>query len=825
MSGSGNGTGRPSSDLPTSARVVIVGGGVIGTSVAYHLARRGWGDVVLLERHRLTSGTTWHAAGLVTQMRASSAMSRLVQTSIDAFHEVERTTGLSTGFRAVGQITLATTPDRLTELRLAASRCRTVGIECELLSPAEVLAKHPLVDGTDLIGGLWFPGDGVANPTDTTQALAKGARDGGVRIIEETAATAILRDGRTVTGVRTARGDIATRIVVNAAGLWARSLAASSGVAVPLHAVQHMYLITDVIPGLAPDLPVIKAPDEWAYVREDAGKLLVGFFEPDALPWSGASVDNEAYLHLPDALDHLAPHLERLTRRLPVLADAGIRLSFNGPESFTPDGRMIVGEAPELSGYFVAAGLNSIGLLAGPGVGAALADQIVEGAPTLDLAEIDIRRFQPFQANRRYLESRVTEIPGALYRVGFPARQAESARGLRRTPLHERTAAAGACFGELSGWERPNWYGVAGEHPAYEYGFERPAWFHRVAAEHQAVRGSVGLFDLSSFGKVAVEGVGASTVLQRLSTADVDVDDGRIVYTQWLNEAGGIDADLTVLRVAHDRFVVQTATATIGRVMDLLQRAARGRTDVHLADVSSQFALIAVMGPNSRDLLGRVTDADISSTAFPFGHSRDLDLCCVRARATRISYVGELGWELLVSADMAVHVLDALVEAGAHLDVRLAGYHALDTLRLEKGYRDWGHDIGPLDTPLESGLAFTVAWDKPGGFVGDVALRERRSRPLDRRLVSLRLLDPEPTLFHDEPVWRHGRLVGHLASGGYGHTVGSALGLAWLDLAVIGPREAPLPMEAYEVEIGGIRHAAVVSTRSFFDPTHARLRS
>lgn len=811
--------------LPASARVVIVGGGIIGTSVAYHLAQRGWSDTVLLERHRLTSGTTWHAAGLITQMRSSLAMSRLVQHSIETFREVERQTGMSTGFRQTGQITIASTEDRLVELRLAASRCRSAGIECELLTPDDVIARHPLIDGTELHGGLWFPHDGVANPTDTTQALARGARDRGVRIIEGIAATGVIRQGRNVLGVRTDHDDIKTSIVVNCTGLWARAFAAEAGIPLPLQAVEHMYLVTEAVPGLPSDVPVIKSPDEWAYVREDAGKLLVGFFEPDARPWTGASASNEPYIHLPEAWDHLSPHVARLARRMPILADLGIRLFFNGPEAFTPDGRMFVGEAPGLRGYFVAAGLNSIGLLAGPGVGAVLADQIVDGWSSFDTSEVDIRRVIPFQTNPRYLEARTSEIPGGLYRVAYPGRQFESARGVRRTPLHERTAAAGACFGELAGWERPNWYGDPGDRPVYDLGFGRTAWFDRVAAEHHAVRTSVGLFDLSSLGKIRVEGGGALEVLQRLSTADVDVAAGRIVYCQWLNERAGIEADLTVTRTDCDRFLVQTATATLGRVLDLLDQQVAERPDTHVTDVSSMYALIAVMGPYARRLLTRVTSQDMSREGFPMATSREIDIGCASARATRISYVGELGWELLVSADMAVHVLDTLVDAGSGLDVRMVGYHALDSLRLEKSYRDWGHDIGPLDTPLEAGLAFTVAWDKLGGFIGREALQRERETGVSRRLVGLKLVDPEPILLHDEPIWRGGTLIGRVASAAYGHSVGASVALAWLEPTARDPSIGRLPEDDYQVEIGGVRHSAIISTRPFHDANGLRPRA
>lgn len=822
---SSNSGGVASPTIPARARVVIVGGGVIGASVAYHLGRLGWSDTVLIERHQLTSGTTWHAAGLVTQMRASRAMSLVVQRSLETFREVERRTGLATGLREVGQITIATTDDRMHELVLARTRCRTYGIECELLTPSEVVAFQPLVDGRGLTGGLWFPRDGVANPTDTTLALVKGARADGVTVVEGVAATGVLREGRRVVGVRTDHGTIETRIVVNATGLWARDLAAEAGLTVPVQAVEHMYLVTDGIPGLQGDRPVIKSPDDWAYVREDAGKLLVGFFEPDARPWRGASATNRPFLQFPEAWDHLGPRMERLAERIPVLSDVGIRLFFNGPESFTPDGRMFLGEAPGLRGYFVAAGLNSIGLLAGPGVGAVLADRIAGIRPTIDASETDVRRAVPFQAGRRYLRERAQEVPGALYRIGYPGRQFESARGIRRTPLHQRTAAAGACFGELAGWERPLWYGEAGETTVDDLGFDRTRAFERSRLEHLAVRGAVGLFDLSTMAKVRVDGPGALGLLQGLSTADIDVGVDRTVYTQWLNVHGGIEADLTVTRTAPNDFLVQTATATLGQVRDLLEHAADVATGVHVADVTVASALLALMGPEARTLLGRVTDADLAGDAFPYGASREIDLGRVRARATRISYVGELGWELLVTADMAADAFDTLVAAGADLGLRLAGYRALDSLRLEKGFRDWGHDIGPLDSPIQAGLGSIVAWDKADPFLGRDALVAERGIEGARRLVGVRLADPEPLLDHDEPLWRRGEIVGHLASGAYGHTLGCAVGLAWLAPADGRVSNDVLDDDAFEVEIGGVRHRAVLSRRPFYDPEGRRPRS
>jgi len=810
-------------DLPARAEVVIIGGGIVGCSVAYHLVQRGHTDVVLLERDRLTSGTTWHAAGLATQLRATYNMSMLAKYSAELFPRLERETGMGTGFRQVGSLGVALSEARFEEFRRAASMARVCGFDVEVISPAKAAAVWPLMNPEGIVGAIHLPADGVANPTDVTMALAKGARNGGARIFEHVPVTDVLATDARVTGVTTPHGEVAAEVIVNCTGMWARALGQRSGVTIPLHAAEHFYVITEPIAGLTADLPVLRVMDEFAYIREDAGKLMIGFFEPGAKPWSTHGIPEDfSFGRLPEDWDHLGPYLDRVAGRLPVLRDAGIKLFFNGPESFTPDDRYILGEATELSGYFVAAGFNSVGFQSGGGAGRVLADWIIDGHPPMDLSEVDIRRFLPWQGNRRYLHDRTTEVLGLLYDMHWPFRQVESARGVRRSPLHDRVTAAGACFGEVAGWERPNWYAPPGVEPRYEYSYGRQNWFAHSAEEHRAVREGVGLLDQTSFGKFLVQGRDAEAVLQQLCANDVGGPAGRVVYTQWLNERGGIEADLTVTRLSETEFLVVTAAATQARDLSTLRRAIPADSRAAVTDVTSAWATLNVQGPRSRELLTRVIEADLSNEAFPFGTSREVDLGYARVRATRITYLGELGWELYIPSEFALHVYDTIVEAGRDIGLRHVGYHALNSLRIEKAYRHWGHDITDEDTPLGAGLGFCVAWDKPGGFVGREALLRQRETAFTKRLVTFVLDDADPLVYHNEPIWRDGRLVGKITSGMFGHTLDRSIGLGWVaggDLS----SEAVLG-SSYELEVANTRFPATPHLRPPYDPTGARIR-
>jgi 4-methylaminobutanoate oxidase (formaldehyde-forming) len=802
-------------EYPKRARAVIIGGGVVGASIAYHLTLRGVRNVLLLERKQLTSGTTWHAAGLVGQLRATQNLTRLAQYSAKLYAGLEAETGQATGLKQVGSLSLATTPARLEELLRSASMARSFGLEVEPITAAQARDMWPLLQADDVVGGVHLPGDGQINPVDVTLALAKGARLRGARIIENAEVADIVLDRGRAIGVRTAQGDIEAETVVLAAGLWSRELAARAGVNVPLHAAEHFYIVTEPIPGLSRQLPVMRDPDNCAYYKEEAGKLLIGWFEPKAKPWE-PSPDAPPFQTLPPDLDHIEPMMEAAIRRVPVLAQVGVQLFFNGPESFTPDDRYLLGETPEARGLYVATGFNSIGIQSAGGAGKVLADWIVDGFPPMDLWDVDIRRMAPFQRNRAYLRERTTEGLGLLYAMHWPFRQPESARGVRRSVLHDRLKAAGACFGETAGWERPNWYAPPGVAAEYQYSYGRQNWFAHSAQEHRAVRENVGLFDQSSFGKFVVEGPDAEAALDRICANGIAVPVGRVVYTQWLNDRGGIEADVTVTRESETRFLVVTSAACQTRDLAWLKRNL-GEARAVAVDVTSGYAVLGLMGPRSRDLLSQLTDADLCNAAFPFGTSQEIDLGFARARASRITYVGELGWELYLPTEFAQAVYDAVVEAGAPFGLKLAGYHAMNSLRIEKAYRHWGHDVTEEDTPDEAGLAFAVKLNKSSDFIGREALERRRRSPLARRLAQFTLDDENPLLYHNEPVYQDGRLVGRIASGMFGHTIRRAIGLGYVaaDVAIDGP---------FEIEIAGRRWPARAHLRPVYDPGGARVR-
>jgi 4-methylaminobutanoate oxidase (formaldehyde-forming) len=811
--------------IPSHARVVIIGGGIVGCSVAYHLAKRDCTDVLLLERRRLTCGTTWHAAGLVGQLRATQNLTRLAQYTTQLYEGLERETGQATGFKQVGSIAVAASEARFEELKRGASMARCFGLEVQILSPAAAKERWPLLATDGLVGAVFLPKDGQTNPVDTTQALARGARNGGVRICEDVKVIAIRSAHGRVTGVATPEGEIRTDVVVNCAGMWAREVGGWANVSVPLHAAEHFYIVTEPIPGLAAGLPILRDADACSYFKEDTGKLLVGWFEPQAKPWGERGIpENFAFDQLPADLSHIESLFERAMQRVPALGAAGVQVFFNGPESFTPDDRYLLGEAPEIQGMYVAAGFNSIGIQSAGGAGKVLADWIIDGHPPFDLWDVDIRRCAPFQRNQRYLRDRTVEALGLLYAMHWPFRQAETARGVRKSALHDRLAAAGACFGEVAGFERANWFGAPGTQPRYEYCYGRQNWFEHSAAEHQAVRERVGLFDQSSFAKFVLRGRDATAVLGRICANDIDVPIGRVVYTQWLNARGGIEADLTVTREAEDAYLIITSCATQTRDFTWLCRSLPSTAHAVAVDVSSAYAVLALMGPHSRELLATLTDADLSTAAWPFATSQIIDLGYARVRASRITYVGELGYELYIPTEFAQSVFDLIVSAGAPFDLRLAGYHALNSLRMEKAYRHWGHDLCDEDTPLEAGLEFAVAWNKPGGFVGLEPLARQREAGVRRRLVTVALERTDRLLYHNEPIWRNGELVGKISSGMFGHTLGTALGLGYLANG-----GAPVSAEwigagHYEVEVAAERVPARVSLRPFYDPASERVR-
>lgn len=817
--------------LPSHASVVIVGGGVAGCSVAYHLTRIGVTDVVLLERKRLTCGTTWHAAGLVGQLRATRNLTELAKYTADLFHSLESETGQATGFRQNGSISVAKTPERFEELKRGASMGKNFGLAIELLSAAEIHERWPLLEVGDLVGGVFLPKDGQTNPVDTTLALIKGARQRGARVFENTAVSRILIERGRAVGVETADGAIRADTVVLCGGMWSHRLAADAGAAVPLHAAEHFYIVTEPIAGLPPNLPVLRVQDECAYYKEDAGKLLMGCFEPIAKPWGMHGIPEDfCFDSLPEDPEHFEPILQAAVRRVPALATAGIQLFFNGPESFTPDDRYYLGETPEVRDLFVATGFNSVGIAASGGVGKVLAQWILDRRPPLDLCDVDVRRVMPFQSNRRYLRDRTVETLGLLYAMHWPYYQYTTARNARRTPLHDRLIAAGACMGETAGWERPNWFAAPGSVPRYEYSYGRQNWFEACRAECHAVRDCVGLFDQSSFAKFLVQGPDAAALLNRLSTADIDVAPGRIIYTQWLNDRGGIEADLTITRIAEDEYMVVTSAICQTRDLAWLRRhiASDGELRCWVTDVTAGIAMLGIMGPNSRSLLETVSGADLSNAAHPFGRSREIEIGYARVRASRITYVGELGWELYISAEHCLDVYERLLAAGEAFGLRHAGYHAMASCRIEKGYRHWSHDIADEDTPLESGLGFTVAWDKAGGFLGREALLAQRDRgALPRRLVQVMLVEDAPAtplLYHEEPIVRDGLIVGSIKSGAFGHRLGKSLGMGYVSCPE-GVSPQWLRSGRWEVEVACERHPAQVRLEPWYDPKNERIKA
>ena len=813
-------------DLPQRASVVIVGGGIVGCSLAYHLTLRGCTDVVLLERKQLTCGTTWHAAGLVGQLRATYNLTRLAQYTTNLYASLEQETGQATGFRQTGSIAIATNLARLEELKRGASMAKCFGLEVQTLGASEIASMWPGVNVSDVVGGVYLPKDGRTNPIDTTQALAKGAKSRGARIFENCAAQEILIENGKAVGVRTQFGEIRADMVVNCAGMWAHELGAKAGTTVPLHAAEHFYIVTEPMEGLHSNMPVLRDPDGCAYFKEDAGKLLVGWFEPVAKPWGMKGIpETFSFDSLPDDLEHIEPLLAAAMHRTPALEKTGINLFFNGPESFTPDDRYLLGETPEVRNLFVAAGFNSIGIQSAGGAGKVLADWMLDGHPPMDLWDVDIRRAMPFQRNRSYLRDRTVETLGLLYAMHWPFRQPETARGVRRSILHDRLAAHGACFGETAGWERPNWYAPAGVKAEYAYSYGRQNWFDYSAAEHKAVRTAVGIFDQSSFAKFLVQGPDAEAVLNHISANNMSVPVGKVVYTQWLNARGGIEADLTVTREAHDRYLVVTAAATQTRDFAWLQRQIPADARATAVDVSSSMAVISVMGPRSRELLRQLTDADLSHTAFPFATSQVIDLGYARVRASRITYVGELGWELYIPTECTPGVFDAIMAAAPSVGGRLAGYHALNSLRMEKGYRHWGHDISDEDTPLQGGLGFAVAMNKPGGFIGHAALLAQKDAGLTRRLVQFALVDDQALLYHNEPIWRDNKIVGRISSGMFGHHLGKSLGMGYVECAQQGEPADAILSGHYEVEVAGVRIPATPSLTPLYDPTSARVKS
>jgi 4-methylaminobutanoate oxidase (formaldehyde-forming) len=808
--------------------VVVIGGGVIGCSTAYHLARRGWTDVVLLERHKLTSGTTWHAAGLVvTSGFTTSTGMKIAKYTRDLYATLEQETGFATGFDPVGLLQIAANPEILEDLRRKMTFGRSMGIDTHELSPGEVAKLWPLARTDDVLAGFLTADDGRVNPVDVTVSLSKGAKARGVQIFEGVEVTGVEQVRGAVSGVTTNRGPIQAEYVVNCAGMWGREVGEMAGVSCPLQAAEHYYIILEGVDGMHRDLPVLEDPSVYGYFREETSGLMVGLFEPNASPWALEGIpEGFSFGTLDPDLDRLMPYLQNALERLPSAVDARVRQFFCGPESFTPDLSPLVGEAPELRNFFVAAGLNSLGILQGGGIGRLIASWIVDGLPDVDVAELHIDRFQRHQTNRDYRRDRTREIVGEMYKVHFPNDSFETARGVKRHVLHDRLAAAGAFFVQSAGWEIADWYAPAGHEARVEaYSWGRQNWFPFAAEEHRACREDVALMDMSFMSKFIVQGRDALAALDYLSCNEVDVPVGRIVYTQWTNATGGIEADLTITRKSEREFLVVCSDTVHRHVESWMRRHFPDDAQVAITDVTSGYAMLTVQGPRSRALLSELTTASLSNEDFPYLSSREIDVGYARARATRVTYLGELGWELYIPTEHARDVYDRLVGAGARHGLKHAGLQALGSLRLEKAYRDFGHDIGNLDTPLEAGLGFAVKLDKPGGFIGRDALAVQKKAGVPRRrLVQFLMDDSEPLLYHGEVIWRSGVAVGTIRAGAFGHTLGASVGLGYVEAA--GPVTRDFVSEGdWEIEIAGQRHPAQASLHPLYDPKGERIRS
>jgi heterotetrameric sarcosine oxidase gamma subunit len=812
--------------LPSHAQVVIIGGGIHGCSVAYHLAKEGWKDVVLLERKQLTSGTTWHAAGLVGQLQGSHSTTAFAKYGVELLEEIEAETGQNPGFRQSGSISIAVNEERLAELKRKADFASLFGVEAHYLCPDAIKEHWPLVNIDGVLGGIHMPSDGSANPIDLTTALAKGARMHGASLFEHVKVNEVVTDGSAVKGVRTDEGDITAEFVVNCGGMWARELGQKNGVGVPLHACEHYYLVTEPIPDVPSDLPVLRSYCDGTYWKEDAGKLLFGFAHFHAKPWGVQGIPNDfSFDSLPFVEEDVTEVLELSMNRVPILQEVGIRTFFNGPESYSYDGRFTLGEAPDLKNYFILAGVNSTGIQSGPGAGRALAQWIMAGYPPLDLSEMDPKRCEEFQARDPYLRQRCPETLVLTYGMHWPNRQRETVRNLRCTPFHHALKARGACFTEVQGWERPGWFAPEGVAPEYEYSFGRQNWFDYALEEQKAAREAVAMIDYSMLGKLMVEGADAEHFLQRVCTNNVAIATGKVAYTLMLNERGGIESDVTVARHAQDAFMVMSSISHTRRdYIHLRDHIAPGE-DVRLRDVTASLGILAIMGPRSRDLLAAVCDVDVSNDAFPFNSRQTFYIGHAKVVAQRLSYSGELGWEIFVTPDFAEHVLEVLMEAGTPFGLRLIGGEALNALRIEKGFLHWGHDMAYTEAPHQVGLEFVCKPNKSIPFIGRDAYVARKADGKGPFLCSVKLRDPQPLLHHNEPVLRDGTIIGYVTAGAYGYRTGASVGLCFVSTPDGATTKQSLGAGDYTVMVEGEAIEADVSLNPFYDPKSTRMLS
>jgi 4-methylaminobutanoate oxidase (formaldehyde-forming) len=811
--------------LPSQARVVIIGGGIIGCSTAYHLAKLGWRDIVLIERHKLTSGSTWHAAGLVGQLRTSANITQLLKYSVELYANLESEVGLATGWKMNGGLRLACNAERLIEIKRQATTAHSFGLEMHLLTPSEAQTLWPPMQVKDVVAAAFLPTDGQANPADIAQALAKGARAGGVVIVEDCPVTGILADGGRARGVRTPEGEIAAEIVVNCAGQWAREVGRLAGVNVPLQSVQHQYLVTEPIDGVPRNLPTLRDPDRLIYAKEEVGGLVLGGYEHNPIAWARDGIPAGFHFALLDSnWEHFEPMMGQLLGRIPALEKAGVKQLINGPESFTPDGNFILGEAPELSNFFVGAGFNAFGIASGGGAGRALAEWIFAGEPPMDLWPVDIRRFGSVHQDKRWVLTRTLEAYAHHYSMAWPHEELESGRPVRISPLYHRLKEQGACFGWKLGWERPNWFAPAGVEPRDRYSFDRQNWFEHVGNEHRAVRERIGLFDQTSFAKFLFLGKDAEQALNWIAANDVAKAPGRLVYTQMLNRRGGIECDLTVSRLDQNTYYIVTGTGFATHDFAWIRDNIPAGLDARLVDVTSAHAVLSLMGPRARDLLASVCDADVSNSAFRFGSWKTLSIAGTTVRALRVTYVGELGWELHIPVEAAGAVYETLMDAGRTHGIANAGYRAIESLRLEKGYRAWGADIGPDYTPLEAGLGWAVKLKQNTPFLGREALAAQGQAPLKKRLACFTTADPSIVLLGRETIFRDGRQVGWLTSAGWGYTVQRNIGYGYVRNPE-GVSTDYLKSGRYELEVATERIPVELALEPLYDPAMTRIKA
>ena len=814
-----------SDTFPTHADVVVIGGGIIGCSTAYHLARDHKCNVVVLEQNKITSGSTWHAAGLVGQLRSSASITQVLKYSVELYKNLEKETGLQTGWKMTGCLRLATNKDRWIEYQRLATTAQSFGMEMNLLTPAEVKKMFPLLETKDLVGASFLPTDGQASPSDITQSLAKGARMHGAKFYEGVRVTGFDIVGGRVNTVQTNQGTITCSRVVNCAGMWARQIGAMAGVNVPLQPVKHQYVITEKIEGLASDAPTIRDPDLRTYFKEEVGGLVFGGYEPNPKSWVQDDVPNDFEFQLfDDDFDHFEQHMKMALLRIPALEKTGIKKMINGPESFTPDGNFILGAAPELKNFYVGAGFNAFGIAAGGGAGWVLADWVMKGEAPTDLWSVDIRRFSGLHKDRSFVNDRTLEAYGKHYTVAYPHEEYLSGRPKIVSPLYKKLKAKNACFGSKLGWERPNWFAAEGTEPADIYSMGRQNWFHHVGAEHKAVREVAGLFDQSSFAKFEIKGPDAEAALNCICANKIPQQIGKLVYTQLLNTRGGIECDLTIAKLGEDHFYIVTGTGFRTHDFHWIADHIPADMKVKLIDVTESFGTLSLMGPMSREILRKTTYGDVSAQAFKFGDAKIISLKGHPVRALRVTYVGELGYELHAPIHALGDVYDALMRAGEPMGLKLAGYRAIESLRLEKGYRAWGSDITPNDTPLEAGLGWATKLNSNVDFIGRAALEAKREEPLAKMLVGFTTEREDVVLVGRETILRDGKFAGYLTSGGYGYTVAKPIGYGYVRNPE-GVTDQYVMAGNYELVVAQERIKATPHLKSIYDPTHARVKA